>query len=105
MRRSDLLEKEYEAGSGRLIRWLSFFFAFLLLLYFSHFLPDRNLKLGAMIICSAIALASLVMAMITGLNMRKTAVETPTIIVACPYCDFAMKFTDTPTSDWECEDC
>jgi len=103
--RSDVLEKEYEAGSAKLIRWTTLFFVCLLLLYFFHFIPDRPLRIFSMIVAGGLSLTGLILAIQTSVMMRKTTLETPIITVNCPYCDFAMQFPERPTVDWDCESC
>jgi ribosomal protein L7/L12 len=112
--KSEVLEKEYEAGVWRLILAGVVLVVSLLCfwgvkLIIGAKLPDTAsqntilrpllLLLGVVGTVGALALAG------TGASRMKKAKERPTIAVNCPYCGFHNQFVDEPTSDYDCEGC
>lgn len=101
VRRSDVLEREYEASILLLTRAGIALLIFLFLLYFFRSLYP----VPSMVVLASIGIAvTVVLLALGGWRVYQTH-KTPTVTVNCPYCDHPMQFLATPTQDYDCEQC
>jgi len=98
--RADVLEKEYEAGTGLLIRGGIVLLVSLILVWI--------LRLAALTQLAAFfGLTGVIGIVIMALGGRRmyAARALPTVSVDCPYCGRRNQFLSEPTEDWTCENC
>ena len=98
--RADVLEKEYEAGTGLLIRGGIVLLVSLILVWI--------LRLAALTQLAAFfGLTGVIGIVIMALGGRRmyAARSLPTVSVDCPYCGRPNQFLSEPTEDWTCENC
>src|SRR5690242_11473076 len=110
--RSQVLEKEYESGTTRLIGAGVLVVVSGFLLYGATIIARQHFSetswqvvyLRPLLLLTGIVslVGGLAIGVSTGLNMKKVK-ERPNVTVNCPYCGFGMEFTDTPTEDYDCE--
>ncbi len=100
MTRSDVLEKEYEAGLTQVIRGVVILVAALILMWLMNLASLAPLAIFAFLG----AVAGAVIAAVGGRRMYR-ARSLPTVTVYCPYCEHPMEFLSEPTEDYTCESC
>ncbi|MBM3494207.1 MAG: hypothetical protein FJX72_07790 [Armatimonadetes bacterium] len=98
--RSDVLEREYEAGLTQVIRGAVILVVALILVWILW-----RAQLVPLVVFAALgALAGLVVIGFGARRMQGTR-ALPTVTVYCPYCEHPMQFLAEPTEDYTCEGC
>ena len=98
--RSDVLEREYEAGLTTVIRGAVILVVALILMWIFY----RADLMPLFVFAALGAVAGLVVAGAGGRRMMGTR-SLPTVTVYCPYCEHPMQFLNEPTDDYTCEGC
>ncbi len=98
--RSDVLEKEYEAGLTQVIRGVVILVVSLILMWLMNLAALVPLVIFALLG----AIAGLAVVAVGGRRMYR-ARSLPTVTVYCPYCEHPMEFLSEPTEDYTCESC
>ncbi|HSV75341.1 MAG TPA: ribosomal protein L7/L12 [Chthonomonadales bacterium] len=99
-RRSDLLEREYEAGLSFVIRGVIVLCVSLILVWILTLV-----QLQPLVILAWLGVAAGVVLAAFGARRMVVARKLPAVSVKCPYCDFTMQFPAEPTTDYDCEQC
>jgi ribosomal protein L7/L12 len=98
--RSDILEKEYEAGLTQVIRGVVILVASLILMWLMNVI-----RLVPLVVFAGLGVVGGVWIIVTGARRMYRARNLPTVTVYCPYCQHPNEFLDEPTEDYTCEGC
>jgi ribosomal protein L7/L12 len=98
--RSEMLEREYEVAIALVVRAIGGAVLAFVAAYLAGMFMGSQLQWFFLIL----AVAAIAVALYGGIRVLQ-ARNMPFVTFECPYCQFAMKFPEIPTEDYDCEGC
>lgn len=98
--RSDVLEREYEAGMTQAIVGVVILVVALILAWLMS-----RVHLMPLVAFAALGAAAGVVVIVAGARRMHRARALPAVTVYCPYCEHPNQFLSEPTEDYTCEGC